>query len=36
MFLNKHYILNIFTTVSNLPLELLLLLHLAVDQQPYP
>jgi hypothetical protein len=36
MFLNKHYILNVFTTAFNLPLELLLQLRLVADQQLYP
>jgi hypothetical protein len=36
MFLNKHYILNVFTMTSNLPSELFLQLRLIADQQLYP
>jgi hypothetical protein len=36
MILNKHYILNVFTSATNLPLGLLLQLRLVADQQLYP
>jgi hypothetical protein len=36
MFVNKHYILNVFTTTFNLPLELLLQLRLVAGQRLYP